>query len=171
MVASIIIATGTLITSSGGSSTPSAPGTKANPFASIINHVMYYSSPIKFEDNYPMFYVHFNNLANYQPVLTEGSTVLEIYNVTKSEPISFYSADDGCYDDPYMPMPSSIDGFPMSLAWVYPSPNGWHTEDGDLLRIRFKVPNDIEYESPVFELYAPFDGVTTDVFCQEFYWN
>jgi hypothetical protein len=157
----------------------SAQPTKPNPFDSIVDHVMCYSSPIKFEDSYPMFMIHFNNLVNYEPVQTAGCSVLEIYNVTRNCPIYFYPTELVEYGvlmegDIYMPM---LDGggpgiwYTPSLTWVYPGPGSLPNQDGDLLRIRFKLPNDIEYESPEFELYAPYIYDPSDPTAPDYYWD
>lgn len=175
LAAFAIIATGTSLTWAVGLNTQT---TKDNPFDSIINRVMYYNEPITFEDFYPMFEVKFNNLKNYAPVPTEGCTILEIYNVTKNKAVPFQPTliaidPDG---DNYMPEYYSGGLYPMSLVIV--SVSTWtgtslitNVTDGDALRIRFKVPNDAEYESPVFELYAPYYYDPEILGSQEYHWD
>jgi hypothetical protein len=173
LAAFVIMETGAAFTHAVESDQP----TKPNPFDSILSYVMYSDDPVTFEDAYSLFFVNFTNLVNYQPVLTEGCSILEIHNMTEDRPIDFYTtAYVSGHDDPYITMPTDGE-FRMNLIWVYGTAfwdNGTligYLHDGDLLRIRFKVPNDIEYESPVFELYAPYsvDAMLND--SQMYYWD
>jgi hypothetical protein len=173
LAAFVIITTGAALTHAGDSAQP----TKPNPFDSINSYVMYSDDPVTFEDNYSLFFVNFTNLMNYQPVLTEGCSILEIHNMTENRPIDFYlTADVSGYEDPYITMPTDGE-FGMNLIWVYGTAfwdNGTlvnYLHDGDLLRIRFKIPNDIEYESPVFELYVPYSSDACLLGSQEYYWD
>lgn len=147
--------------------------TKTNPFDSILNRVIYSTASITFEDFYPMFEVNFRNLKNYEPVQTQGCTIVEIYNVTKARSLTFvptwmaWNMDE----DPYMPEFESKGG-PMSNVSVYTWSNGaFLISNGDMLRIKFKVPNDTDYESPVFELYAPYFQDPDNSGGPELYWD
>jgi hypothetical protein len=155
LAAFVIIATGASFTHAGDSDQP----TKPNPFDGIADYVMYIDDTVYFEDFYPMFQVCFTNLVNYQPVATPGCSILEVYNVTHDHPINFYPTDEVMGEEPYTPTPDYYGNglfFSMSQIWVYGLGFNHIADDGDLLRIRFRVANDIEYESPEFELYAPY---------------
>jgi len=143
-----------------------AQPTKPNPFAGIINSEMHITAPITFEDWYPMFEVNFKNLKNYEMVQTEGCTILEIYNVTRGHVLNFCKSWEvySIYNpdiDPDLYMPINFGG--MSNIFVYTSTwnaatNSYvgNVSNGDILRIKFKVQNDAQYESPEFVLYAPY---------------
>jgi hypothetical protein len=169
LTAFVIIATGAALTHAGDSDQP----TKPNPFDSIINRVMYIDETVVFEDFYPMFAVCFTNLVNYEPVETPGCSILEVYNVTKGNTINFYPTDEVIGYDPYIPMSYAGWFFEMSAIWVYsitPAGGAW-PEDGDILRIKFRIPNDVEYDSPVFELYAPYIYDPNQYGGPELYWD
>jgi hypothetical protein len=140
LTAFVIIATGAT----------NAQPTRPNPFDNIVNQVMYIDEAVGFEDFYSMFQVNFNNLVNYQPVLTPGCSIIEVYNVTNNHPINFYPTPEVYGGDSYTDPQTGL--ILMSNIWVY----GPTANDGDLLKIRFRIANDIEYESPEFELYAPY---------------
>lgn len=156
-----------IIASSATTAQPTTP-TKTNPFDSIINRVMHSDIPVIFDDFYPMFDVYFNNLENYEYTQTEGCTILEIYNVTKGQAMDFCPTWEayGLEEDPYMPECYGM-YFPMSLVYVY-TYNIYTLSEGDLLRIRFKLPNDAEYESPVFELHTHY---SYDTYIPTYYWE
>ncbi|OAM89086.1 hypothetical protein OH491_12530 [Termitidicoccus mucosus] len=158
-----------IIATSATTAQPTTP-TKANPFDSITNRVMYSGDPVTFEDWYSLFEVHFTNLENYEYVQTEGCTILEVYNVSKNQEIGFCPSWEayGYEEDPYMP---EYCGTYFAMSHIFVTYNANNVADGDLLRIRFKVPNDAEYESPVFELYAPYSYTACLMGSQEYYWD
>jgi len=134
---------------------PGVQPTKPNPFDSLVDGSAFFDNPLSFcEDCYPSFilYIDAGSLPGYDPIPTEGCSIIGIYNESKGMlQIPCVSTDIHLgYPTTMMNMPELVDykggkywKYEMSLVCVSYSPS--NLSEGDDLAVCVRFPDDSQW--------------------------